>query len=183
MLKIRLASLDDADAIAEIYKPYVLDTAISFETAAPSASEMRDRLKQTLEHFPWLVCEQENSILGYAYAGSFKSRCAYSWSVESTVYVRQDSHKKGIGKLLYQNLLLRLEAQGAVNIIGGIALPNAASVALHESLGFKQVAQFKDVGFKLGRWWDVGYWQLQFEKPTEPIALRQPSNCSELEQR
>jgi L-amino acid N-acyltransferase YncA len=123
----------------------------------------------------WLVWEQKNQILGYTYAGPFKSRCAYYWSVESTVYVRQNFQEKGIGKSLYQNLLKRLSHQGAVNIIGGIALPNTSSVALHEGLGFKQVAKFKDVGFKLGRWWDVGYWQLQLQKPAEPSALRAPS--------
>lgn len=174
MSNIRSAILDDAAAIAEIYKPYVIDTAISFEIEPPSKIEMSERIRQNLETFPWLVWEEENSILGYAYASPFKSRCAYSWSVESTVYVRQNFHGKNIGKRLYVNLLETLSAQGAVNVIGGIALPNAASVGLHESLGFKQVAQFKDVGFKLGRWWDVGYWQLQLQKPMEPVALRKP---------
>lgn len=172
MQNIRLATLDDAAAITDIYRPYVLDTAISFESEAPSGAEMRGRIEQNLGSFPWLVWEENGSILGYAYAGAFKSRCAYSWSVESTVYVRQNFHKKGIGKMLYRDLLERLKSQGAVNVIGGIALPNAASVGLHESLGFKQVAQFKDIGFKLGRWWDVGYWQLQLQKPAEPAALR-----------
>jgi phosphinothricin acetyltransferase len=171
---IRSVTLNDAAAIAEIYKPYVLETAISFEIEPPSEAEMSGRIQQNLDHFPWLVWEEQNSILGYAYASQFKSRCAYSWSVESTVYIRQGFHGKGFGKKLYQNLLERLNGQGAVNVIGGIALPNTASVALHQSLGFKQVAQFKDVGFKLGRWWDVGYWQLQLQKPTEPTTLRKP---------
>lgn len=171
---IRSVTLNDAAAIAEIYKPYVLETAISFEIEPPSEAEMSGRIQQNLDHFPWLVWEEQNSILGYAYASQFKSRCAYSWSVESTVYIRQGFHGKGFGKKLYQNLLERLNGQGAVNVIGGIALPNTASVALHQSLGFKQVAQFKDVGFKLGRWWDVGYWQLQLPKPTEPKTLRKP---------
>lgn len=174
MERIRLATTEDAGSILEVYRPYVLETAISFEADAPSLREMQKRISETLSHFPWLVYENKTSILGYAYAGPFKSRCAYSWSVESTVYVKQDSVGKGIGRRLYVELLDRLERQGAVNVIGGISLPNEASVGLHERLGFAQVAQFKDVGFKLGRWWDVGYWQRQLHKPVEPAALRKP---------
>lgn len=172
---IRLAKTEDASSILEIYRPYVLETPISFETSAPSLEEMRRRLADTLAAFPWLVFEVENSVIGYAYAGPFKSRCAYSWSVESTVYVKKDCRGRGVGKKLYQELLKRLKDQGAVNAIGGISLPNEASVGLHESLGFRQVAQFKDVGFKLCKWWDVGYWQIQLQKPAEPTPLRGPS--------
>jgi phosphinothricin acetyltransferase len=175
METIRLACPEDAGSILDIYRPYVLNTAISFETDAPSLAEMSKRISDTLTHFPWLIIEDDKSILGYAYAGPFKSRCAYSWSVESTVYVKEGFHGKGIGKKLYLDLLERLKNQGAVNVIGGIALPNEASVGLHESFGFKQIAQFKDIGFKLGKWWDVGYWQLQLQKPTEPKPLRQVS--------
>jgi L-amino acid N-acyltransferase YncA len=172
MTNIRPATVDDAASILEIYCPYIRETAITFELEPPPIIEIQERINQTLELFPWLIWEQEGLILGYAYASPFKSRCAYSWSVESTIYVRQKHHGKGIGKMLYQSLLANLKSQGAVNVIGGIALPNAASVGLHESLGFKQAAQFKDVGFKLGRWWDVGYWQLQIQKPNEPKPLQ-----------
>lgn len=168
---VRLASRADAEAMLEIYRPYVLDTAISFETTAPTLAEFSGRIEELTEKFPWLVCTESGQIVGYAYAGAYKSRCAYGWSVESTVYVRSGFQGKGIGKELYQKLLKILKDQGAVNVIGGIALPNQASVALHESLGFEKVAQFKDVGFKLGKWWDVGYWQLQLQKPIEPGPL------------
>lgn len=165
---IRSVTLDDAAAVTEIYKPYVLETSISFEVEPPDISEMKERISQNLNKFPWLIYEENNIVLGYAYAGAFKSRYAYSWSVESTVYVRQNFHKKGIGKKLYQCLLKKLNDQGIVNVVAGIALPNASSVALHESLGFEQVARFKEIGYKLGSWWDVGYWQLQLRKPNEP---------------
>lgn len=174
MKMIRQATIRDAAQIAEIYRPYVVDTAISFETTPPSTAEMAARMEESGEKFPWLVCETDGQVMGYAYAGPYKSRCAYGWSVESTVYVRQGCHGKGIGRDLYTKLLAILKEQGAVNVIGGIALPNAASIGLHESFGFTKVANFKDVGFKLGKWWDVGYWQLQLQKPVEPGPLFNP---------
>lgn len=171
MSNCRLATINDARAIADIYRPYVLETAISFEMEAPTSEEIRERMLQVSGGFPWLVWEQDGAVLGYAYAGAWKSRCAYDWSVEATVYVKQGHHCKGIGKALYTDLLGRLKTQGALNVIAGIALPNEGSVALHESMGFRRVAHFRDVGFKLGKWWDVGYWQLQFDKPEHPSPL------------
>lgn len=171
MQKIRLATPEDAHQMLEIYRPYVLNTAISFETEPPSLQEFQERISENLERLPWLACEIAGQIVGYAYAGTYKSRCAYAWSVETTVYVHQDFHGQGIGKNLYRQILSLLKEQGVVNVIAGIALPNEASIGIHESLGFEKVAQFKDVGFKLGKWWDVGYWQLQLQKPVEPKAL------------
>jgi phosphinothricin acetyltransferase len=170
--EVRSASSADAKAIAEIYRPYVEETAISFEAVPPSAEEFKARIEDTLQKFPWLVYESGGEILGYAYAGAHRTRCAYEWSVECTVYVKKDAHGRGIGKELYQALFKILKDQGAVNIIAGISLPNAASVGLHESLGFQKVANFKDVGFKLGQWWDVGYWQLQIQRPVQPTPLK-----------
>jgi L-amino acid N-acyltransferase YncA len=121
----------------------------------------------------WLVCEQDGRMAGYAYAGPYRSRCAYSWSVESTVYVHREFQGKGIGKKLYRQLFEILKGQGVVNVIAGITLPNEASVGLHESLKFEKVAEFKDVGFKLGHWWAVGFWQLQLQKPDRPKDLGQ----------
>jgi L-amino acid N-acyltransferase YncA len=174
MKKIRTASVNDAEFMLEIYRPYVLETPISFETELPSLDEFSKRISETLQKYPWLVCEVDNKVVGYAYAGAYRSRPAYSWSAESTVYVQKGFHGKGIGKDLYANLLKILEAQGIVNVMGGITLPNEASVKLHEHFGFVQVAQFKDAGFKMDRWWDVGYWQLQFQKPEEPNRLQLP---------
>lgn len=174
MEKIRLATLDDAECILEIYKPYVLETPISFETEVPSIQEFRERLAEKLGKFPWLVFERDGEILGYAYAGPFKNRRAYAWSVESTVYVQRGLHRSGLGKALYGKLIEVVKHQGAVNVIGGITLPNDASVGLHEHFGFVPVARFRDAGFKMGKWWDVGYWQLQFQKPIAPGHLRSP---------
>jgi phosphinothricin acetyltransferase len=149
----------------DIYKPYVLESPISFEIEVPSVSELQERISETLKDFPWLVWEEDESILGYAYAGPFRTRKAYAWSAESTVYVRTGHYGNGIGKALYADLLFRLKKQGIVNVIGGIVLPNDASIALHEGFGFKKVAHLERIGFKLGRSWDVGYWQLQVSKP------------------
>lgn len=168
MKSVRLVEPGDATAIAEIYRPYVLETAISFETDAPSPETMQERISRASENFPWLAYEKEGAVLGYAYAAPWKDRSAYQWSVETSVYVRQGHHGQGIGRALYKDLLQRLKDQGRVNVIGGIALPNEGSVALHESMGFKPVARFKEVGFKFGQWWDVGYWQLQFPKRENP---------------
>lgn len=172
--QIRDARLDDAEQILEVYKPYILDTPVSFELEVPQLNEFQGRLVERNGKFPWLVFERDNQILGYAYAGPFKSRCAYEWSVESSVYVKKGCHRLGIGKALYGALLDVVKFQGAVNVIGGVTLPNEASVGLHEHFGFVNVAIFKDAGFKMGRWWDVGYWQLQFQKPVVPGPLRPP---------
>lgn len=172
MERIRPAQLEDADAVLEIYKPYILDTPITFETEVPSPREFQKRIAEKVGKFPWLVFEREGAILGYAYAGPFKSRRAYEWSIESSIYVRKDVQRTGIGKALYGKLLEIVKAQGAVNVFAGITLPNDASVALHESFGFVNIGCFKDAGYKLGQWWDVGYWQLQFSKPLKPEPLR-----------
>ena len=174
MKKIRTASISDAKEMLDIYSPYVLETAVSFEMEAPSLKEFQHRISEITGKYPWLVCEMENEIVGYAYAGAFKSRCAYAWSAESSVYVRRGFHGKGIGTALYENLLEILRDQGVVNVIGGMTMPNAGSRKLHEHFGFVQIAQFKDAGYKLDRWWDVGYWQLQFKKPQEPGPLGPP---------
>ncbi len=172
MRNIRPASLSDVEAMLKIYDPYVLNTPITFEIQSPTILEFQKRLTDTQEKLPWIVCEEDAQVLGYAYANPFKTRRAFDWTVESTVYVHQDFHGKGIGKDLYRRLIELLNYQGVVNVVGGIALPNQASVGLHESLGFQKVADFKDAGFKLGKWWNVGYWQLQIQKPSTPEALR-----------
>ncbi|MGZ3695502.1 MAG: N-acetyltransferase family protein [Bdellovibrionota bacterium] len=174
MNRVRTATTHDAAAMLEIYSPYVLATPVSFETELPSLSEFQARIAAKLEKFTWLAYERDGQIIGYAYAGAFKSRLAYQWTAETSVYVRQGFHGKGIGKALYENLLPILQEQGLINVIGGMTMPNEGSRKLHEHFGFTQVAQFKDAGFKLGQWWDVGYWQLQFPKPEKPSPLLLP---------
>lgn len=158
----------------DIYRPYVMETPISFETEAPTLEEFQKRVSEKFGKFPWLVCEVQNQVVGYAYAGPFRSRSAYQWSLESSVYVRRGFQCKGIGKALYEKLLDILKEQGVVNVIGGMTIPNEASLRLHEHFGFVKVAQLKDAGYKLGQWWDIGYWQLQLRKPDSPKPLSAP---------
>jgi L-amino acid N-acyltransferase YncA len=157
---IRYANTDDAAEICKIYNHYVLDTTITFEEEPVSTDEMAQRIAETLQSLPWLVWERDESLQGFCYASKWKGRCAYRHSVESTVYVRPDSIGRRIGSQLYRALLDELRQRKFHTVIGGIALPNDASVALHEKLEFEKVAQFREVGNKFDRWTDVGYWQL-----------------------
>ena len=159
---IRQATTEDAPQICDIYNHYVVKTLITFEEQPVTHDEMVQRIQETLPSLPWLVWEQEEGqqLVGYCYASKWKDRCAYRYSVESTVYLRPDSAGRGVGSKLYDSLLSELRQRKFHAVIGGIALPNAASVALHEKLGFKKVAQFQEVGNKFGQWIDVGYWQL-----------------------
>ena len=173
---IRLATEQDAPAIRAIYAPIVERTAISFETEPPSAEEMRRRIAATLSVYPWLVQEDERRILSYAYAGPHRARPAYRWSVDVTVYVAPDAHRRGIGRSLYTALFEVLQRQRFHAAFAGITLPNQASVGLHEAVGFAPVGIYRSVGFKLGAWHDVGWWQ----RPLGPTALS-PSEPSLLE--
>ncbi|MFZ6712536.1 arsinothricin resistance N-acetyltransferase ArsN1 family B [Undibacterium sp. TC9W] len=157
---IRTATAADAAAIINIYNHYIATTTISFEENPVTEQEMAQRIKDVSASLPWYVEEQDGVVIGYAYATPWRARSAYRFSVESTVYVAASHAGQGIGKRLYQTLIADLRQRGIHVIIGGIAQPNAASVALHESLGFEKVAHFKDVGRKFEQWVDVGYWEL-----------------------
>lgn len=158
---IRAATAGDADAIAHIYDHYVANSIITFEEDPVSAAEIRARLQKVASAgLPWLVHEEGGVVVGYAYAGRFHERSAYRFSVETTIYLDAHHIGRGLGTALYGTLLERLREQGLHAAIGGISLPNTGSVALHEKLGFRQVAHYREVGFKLDRWIDVGYWQL-----------------------
>ena len=161
---IRPVNIEDAQEIAEIYNNYVLNSCVTFEELKVSAVEMRGRIQATNSKFPWLVFEKDNEILGYAYASAWKPRSAYKHTVESTVYLKKEATKNGIGSLLYKELIGQLTDLGFHAVIGGISLPNDASIALHEKFGFKKIAQFKEVGFKFKKWIDVGYWELIINK-------------------
>jgi phosphinothricin acetyltransferase len=174
MKTLRLAKIDDAPAIVEIYRAYVIDSAVSFEAQPPSIAEMQSRITEVAKKYPWLVYEEQGRILGYAYATTFRAREAYTWTAESTVYVDRQCHGQGIGKRLYTHLFGALKDQGICNVIAGITLPNDSSVRIHESFGFRAVARLTNAGFKLGRWWDVGYWQLEIAKPSSPKPLGAP---------
>ena len=173
--EIRLADEADAEAMLAIYAPIVLETAISFELEPPSVEEFRSRIRSTLTRTPWLVCEIDGTVAGYAYAGPLRTREAYQWSVEVTVYVHSDYRRHGVGSAVYTSLFDCLRHQGYMNAYGGIALPNPGSVGLHESMGFVHIGTYRNVGYKLGAWHDVGWWQLELmsvaEEPAPPKLL------------
>lgn len=168
---IRYATDGDAPQLVRIYAPYVTGTAISFEETPPDEAQMRQRIAQSLA---WLVLERDASIVGYAYAGCFHPRDAYRWSVEVSIYVDEGCRGSGVGGSLLDELLRELERSGHVNAFAGVALPNLPSTRLFESRGFRQVATYESVGFKLGHWHDVGWWQRQLRSaavpPPEPRA-------------
>jgi phosphinothricin acetyltransferase len=172
---IRPATPDDAPAVLAIYGPIVRDTTISFEHEAPTVDEMRERITATLRRLPWLVSiDNLGAIDGYAYASKHRERAAYQWSVDVSAYVRADCRRCGVGKRLYEALLVELARLGYFQAFAGIALPNAASIALHEALGFIPIGTYRGVGYKHGAWRDVGWWQRPIQplrEPTPPIAF------------
>lgn len=172
---IRLADLADAEQMLAIYAPVIRDSAISFESEPPTLDELGGRVERTLLQWPWLVYEANGRVLGYAYASQFRAREAYQWTTEVTVYVDSTRHRGGVGRGLYTSLLACLSLQGYRLAIAAITLPNAASVGLHEHLGFRRVGVFDSVGYKLGRWHDVGFWQLALTEfghdPSPPKSI------------
>ena len=158
---IRIATASDADRIAEIYNHYIANTVVTFEEEPVAGDEMRRRMDDVFAAaLPWLVAESGGRVVGYAYATKWKARSAYRFSVETTVYLADGLGKFGLGSRLYDELFRLLKEKGIHAAIGGIALPNDASVALHEKFGMRKVAHFDEVGFKFGKWVDVGYWEL-----------------------
>jgi L-amino acid N-acyltransferase YncA len=157
---IRACTTDDTDQICRIYNHYVRETVVTFEEAPVSAADMAQRISDVMARLPWLVWQQDEIILGYAYATPWKLRAAYRHSVESTIYLSPDTTRQGIGTKLYEALIAELRQRNVHSVVGGAALPNSASVALHEKLGFTKVAQFREIGRKQDRWVDVAYWQL-----------------------
>ena len=179
-MSLRSATPDDAEAIAGIYGPIVATTPISFELEVPSVEEMRSRIVATLPRRPWLVSlDDAGRVNGYVYASPHRERAAYQWSVDTTAYVREDSRGQGVGRRLYEELFRQLVEQGYYQAFAGIALPNEASVGLHEALGFQPLGVYRKVGFKQGAWRDVGWWQKELQ-PTgaEPGPPRVASPTS-----
>jgi phosphinothricin acetyltransferase len=160
MISVRTATEQDGPAIAAVYAPYVRDTAISFEEMPPTPDEMSERVRATLPTHPFLVFQEAYAVIAYAYASRHRDRAAYRWSVDVTIYVVPGVHRRGIGRTLYTRLLGILERQGFHSAYAGITLPNEKSVGLHEAMGFQHVGTYEEVGFKLGRWWNVGWWRL-----------------------
>jgi phosphinothricin acetyltransferase len=170
-MRVRVASAaTDAARVAEIYRPAVEGSFISFEEVAPDAAEMRGRMQRVLERLPWLVAEDESGlVVGYAYASPHRERAAYRWSVDISVYVDPAWQRQGIGRLLYDDLLERLRGLGYLNVYAGVTLPNPASVALHEAIGMKRIGVYERVGYKLGQWRDVAWFGMSLGEPaTDP---------------
>jgi L-amino acid N-acyltransferase YncA len=159
MARIRAATAQDGQAIAAIYAPYVQDTAISFEEIPPASDQMSERVRIISATHPFLVLEEADAVIAYAYASRHAERAAYRWSVDVAVYVHLGVHRRGIGRALYIRLLGILEHQGFHSAYAGITRPNDNSVGLHEAMGFEPIATYQEVGFKFGRWWDVGWWR------------------------
>lgn len=156
---IRSARAEDAAALCAIYNPYVRGTTITFEEDAVTAAERAERITKVQAQYPWLVWEEEGVVLGYAYNSSWRARPAYRFSTETAIYLAQGCTGKGIGTQLYQALLDELKGRGFHLVLGGLALPNKASVALHERLGFQKVGHMREAGWKFGAWVDVGFWE------------------------
>jgi L-amino acid N-acyltransferase YncA len=161
---IRYVTPGDAEAIAAIYAPYILETPISFETAPPDGAAMRKRIEHHTETHPWLVYVLDGRVAGYAYAGRHHERAAYDWSCEVSVYVDRALHRRGIGRALYTALLGSLRKLGYYPAIAGVTEPNEASTGLHEAMGFRRAGVNRNVGFKDGRWWDVACLEVSLQE-------------------
>lgn len=177
-LSIRLAKAEDAMQILEIYNPLVLSTAITFEVEPITRNEMSSRIEKVTQFHPWLVAvDRSSKILGYAYASPHRERAAYRWAVDVSAYVHEGSRGMGIGSYLYKSLFDLLRKQNIFRAFAGITLPNVASVSLHEKLGFKRLGVYRQVGFKLKTWHDVGWWELSLRdaelNPSEPLPISQ----------
>ncbi len=162
---IRIARDEDAAAIHAIYAPSITDGVATFETELPGVAAMRERIHIRLQHYPWLAWEEAGEVLAYAYAGRFRERAAYDWIAETSIYVRGDAQRRGIARRLYGVLLDTMRLQGINQAVGVITLPGSVSVAMHETMGFSAAGVWRQCGYKLGQWWDVGVWQKQLQVP------------------
>ncbi|MGQ8338050.1 GNAT family N-acetyltransferase [Sunxiuqinia sp. A32] len=177
-VQIRVATLSDALAILKIYEPFILNSAVTFEEDVPTITEFEQRLSSIMNDCPCLVCELEGKILGYAYASAHRIRSAYRRNKEVSVYIDSQYQRNNIAKALYTSLFAILKEQGFVNLLAGITIPNPASIGFHESMGFEKCAEYHYIGYKLGKWHSVGWWELcllenDSEAPIEPIPFYQ----------
>ena len=179
--RIRVATPASAGAVRDIYAPFCESTAVTFEETPPTAAELADRISSTLEDYPWLVCEVDGNVVGYAYAHRLRERRAYDWVVELSIYVAESARRSGVGRALYESLFAVLERQGIRDAYAVTTLPNPETVAFHEKMGFERVGDFPAVGYTEGDWRDVAWWRRSVgEKTDEP---KRPTPFAELRER
>lgn len=174
MAEIRMATPDDAERMLAIYAPFITDNAVSFEMSLPTVAEFQERVTTILQTRPWLACESDGRVIGYAYSGPFHAREAYQWSTECSVYIDPAHRRQGIGIALYTSLFALLRLQGYVNVIAGLTVPNPGSEALHSRMGFASVGTYENIGYKLGAWQDVWWGQLTLGDLPDPPAPPKP---------
>ena len=162
-MTIRAATLADVPAILGIYAPFILDTTVSFEYVVPTVAEFAQRVEHIQKRFPYLVAEEDEQVMGYAYASAHRERAAYQWSVDTSVYIHPDAHRRGVARQLYMTLFDLLRRQGFYNAYAGITLPNPASEAFHRSMGFRPVGVYENVGFKFGTWHSTEWLQMALQ--------------------
>lgn len=163
IIQIRMATIEDAERLLEIYTPYILQTPITFEYDVPTVAAFAQRIEKVLEKYPYLVAVEDNKIVGYAYASLYRTRAAYQWSVETSIYVDMEYHGKGIGTLLYSKLLEILEKQNVRNVYACVTLPNEKSEKIHKNFGFSFIGTFHGSGYKFDTWQDVGWFEKRFQ--------------------
>jgi phosphinothricin acetyltransferase len=173
--KIRFAQPSDAAGILAIYAPFCESTCVTYEVVAPTMTQMEERIAHITSEYPWLIGEIDGQIAGYVYGSRYRERKAYQWAVNVAVYVDPNQHRRGLARILYETLFEILRVEGFYKALAGISLPNPASVGLHERLGFRPSAIIPGVGYKLGRWLDVGWWQLDLQprgsEPGDPLPF------------
>jgi L-amino acid N-acyltransferase YncA len=181
--EIRFIQETDIQSVLNIYRPYVLNTYITFEYDVPTFEEFSKKIRTITLEYPWLVCLQDNQIIGYAYASEHRHRTAYKWSPESTIYLTENMQGKGIGRILYSTLFDILRLQGFFNVYAGVGMPNEKSERLHKAVGFQELGIFKKVGYKLGKWHDTKWFQLHLQEhiidPCLPRSINEIKLSSE----
>ncbi len=186
-IKIRFVTLEDAEAILAIYAEYIVNTGVTFEIEVPTIGQFRERIGRITEQFPWLVCEIDGEIAGYAYGSKHGERAAYRWSADLSVYINEKYHRRGIATALYKAIMELLRLQGYFTVYAGVSTPNEKSEAFHSAFGFRNLGEFKNVGYKLGLWRGVAWYERPLtEYVAEPVettaigVIRQTRDCAEI---